>query len=119
MKSRFVIAVVLVMIAGAFSNPGDQVFQTKLKITILDYLGNPVEGATVELYSSAEDYEKEENPAAPSQETDEKGRVLFKGLEPIVYYVHAHKGDMNNYTGAVTTSELVAKKVNVIRVIIE
>lgn len=109
-----------VLLAGLFSfkNVNTTKLPTNLKITVLDHLGNLAVGATVTLYKSEEDYKNNQNPVA-SAVTDEKGRVTFKKLEPIVYYLDARKGDMNNNGEGVKISALEAGKVNLVNTVIE
>lgn len=92
---------------------------TKLQVTVIDHLGNIVEGATVELYGTETDYRKEENPIQEALTTDKKGRATFKDLEEQVYWLHVYKGDMNNDGAGVQTGALVPKKVNKVNVVIE
>lgn len=99
-----------------FSNA--QVIKTSLTLTILDELGNRVEGATVKLYENETDYTTEKNP---SQEgvTDAKGVVKFKNLKAIAYFVLARKGDKDNAGGGEKTGKLEAKKFNKANIIIQ
>lgn len=53
------------------------------------------EGATVSLFNSQEDWETHSNVVA-SQETDEKGQVLFENLDEQTYYFYIEKGELNN-----------------------
>jgi uncharacterized GH25 family protein len=96
-----------------------QVFNTSIRITILNELGNPVEGAAVQLYHSEEDYRQETNPATEVYYTDKKGQVKIKDLEAKVYYVNAEKGDKNNIGAGVMTDTLEEKKLNKVTIIIE
>ena len=52
-----------------------------VKITVVDKLGNRIEGAHVVVYDSKENYQKEINPVR-DRLTDSKGTVTFKKLEP-------------------------------------
>jgi uncharacterized GH25 family protein len=94
------------------------VLPTSLRITVLDELGNIVEGAKVDLYDNEEDYNNSTNPVQESQLTDEKGRVTFKDLQKTKYWVNVEKGDKNNY-GAGVEVELTPKKMNKSNIIIE
>lgn len=96
-----------------------QLIKTTLRITILNELGNPVEGAQVQLFKTDEDYSKETNPATEPLLTDSKGVVTFKDLEPIEYYVNAEKGEANNYGAGVQTGKLEARRINRATIIIE
>ena len=100
------------------ANEAEAQFTTKLRLTVLDDLGNTVEGAEVTLYKTKTDYEKEVNAVQETVLTDEKGRVTFKKLEAISYYVIVRKGDMNNQGGGEIISALEPKKLNKANVII-
>ena len=104
--------------ACAFNSP-TQLLKTSLRLTILDELGNPVEGAKVTLYNNQEDYRQEKNPVSETQSTDKKGRVKFLGLEPKVYFVDAKKGDMSNAGGGAQTDTLQENRINKSNIIIE
>jgi protocatechuate 3,4-dioxygenase beta subunit len=91
---------------------------TKLKITVLDGLGNTNEGATVTLYKNEEDYRKSENAVA-KEITDNKGRVKFTDLKPVSYFIDARNGDMNNNGEGVKTVPLLEGRVNKVNTVIE
>jgi 5-hydroxyisourate hydrolase-like protein (transthyretin family) len=96
-----------------------QVLKTNLTITILDENGNIQEGATVILYKNEEDYRASKNPAVEKQITDKKGRVKFKDLETMAYFVEVRKGDLNNDGLGAQTGELVSGRTNKVNIIIE
>lgn len=102
----------------AFNSP-EQILKTQLRLTILDELGNLVEGADVTLYNSDEDYRQEQNPVMEKQVTDSKGRVKFIGLEPKVYYVLAEKEDKDNAGAGVQTDTLQEGRINKVNIVIE
>ena len=95
-----------------------QLFPTSLEITVRDELGNVVEGAEVRLFKTQEDYDKEQKPVQEIKKTDAKGKVIFRELEAIEYYVQAEKGDLDNSTAGVKTNALTPKKTNKITTII-
>ena len=95
-----------------------QLIPTNLRITVLDELGNIVEGAVVTLYTSEDDYKKNENPAVDALTTDAKGRVTFKDLSGKKYWVNVEKGDKNNY-GAGVEVVIEPGKLNKSNIIIE
>lgn len=109
-----------VVLVGLFSfAPADeQLLSTKLRITVIDGLGNPVEGATVTLYTDEDDYRSNTN-AIESSRTDEKGRVTFKDLKPVSYLLDARKGDMNNNGEGVKTAPLEEGRLNKVNTVIE
>jgi uncharacterized protein (DUF2141 family) len=104
---------------AAFSNSVQaQILNTKLQVTVRDELGNLVEGASIRLFTSEEDYTKEQNQAGKTIKTDAKGRASFDTLEPKVYYIIVEKGDMDNSDGGTKTETLVPKRINKVTIII-
>ena len=113
--------IILLVFSGIFLNTNEseaQIFNTKLRITVLDDLGNAIEDAEVTLYANKGDYTKEVNPVQETQKTDNKGRVTFKKLDAQSYYVIVRKGDMSNIGGGEIISELEEKRLNKANVII-
>jgi uncharacterized GH25 family protein len=102
---------------SAFYSPA-QVFQTSLRLTVLNSLGNPVSNAKVSIFANDEDYANDENAVAGPALTDEKGRVTFKNLDEKAYYVKAVKGDMSNYNEGEQMGKLEKNKLNKVNVII-
>lgn len=96
-----------------------QIMKTSLKITVLDELGNAVEGASVTLYSNEKDYRASENPVKPVVHTNNKGIATVKELEAKKYFLDVQKGDKNNVDAGVQTGTLEANKINKLNVIIE
>lgn len=120
MKKYSLLSVFLLLLLAAFAfKAPDQLLRTTLRLTILDELGNPVEGAKVTLYHNQDDYREEKNPASEAQSTDKKGRVKFVGLEPKVYFVNAEKDDMSNAGGGTQTDTLQENRINKSNIIIE
>ncbi|MEO1099231.1 MAG: carboxypeptidase regulatory-like domain-containing protein [Bacteroidota bacterium] len=117
MKTRlfsvFCLATVLVLSSGS------QVFKTSIKITVIDELGNIVEGAAVQLYGTEEDYRNEINPVTDKGITDKKGQIKFKELESKVYFVNVWKDDKNNIGAGVQTAKLEEGKLNKVNIVIE
>jgi protocatechuate 3,4-dioxygenase beta subunit len=107
-----------VMANNNVGNP-EQLFPTVLKVTVLDDIGNPVQGATVTLYNNETDFYNNENPAYDSMETNEKGEVKFKKIDAKRYLIDVQKGDLSNAGGGIETQHLEKGKVNRIRVIIK
>ncbi len=95
-----------------------QILSTKLKITVIDPIGNVVPDAEVTLFKTKADYQKEVNPVQKLKLTNVKGQVTFKKLEPRSYYVLVRKGDMSNAGGGEIVNDLVKGKVNKANVVI-
>ena len=100
-----------------FSLTSSQLLKTNLRITVRNELGNLESGATVAVYKTKEDYDKSANPVALDK-TDSKGIVTYEGMEAIVYYVTAEKGDKNNFDAGEKTEVLTANKMNKMTIII-
>ncbi|MBR09053.1 MAG: hypothetical protein CMP48_15405 [Rickettsiales bacterium] len=114
----FLISAILLAGLFSFKSANDQFLPTKLRITVIDGLGNPTEGATVSIFETEEDYRAGENAVAKAT-TDDKGRVTFKDLKPVSYYIYAFKGDMNNDGEGVVTAPLDEGKLNKVNTVIE
>jgi hypothetical protein len=110
---------VSIILASAFlfSLTSFQLFKTSLRITVRNELGNLESGATVAVYKTKEDYEKNTNPVALDK-TDAKGIVTYEGMEAIVYYVTAEKEDRNNFGAGEKTEALTPNKMNKMTIII-
>lgn len=107
--------------AAAMAAPKEaeaQLFSTKLRLTVLDELGNIVKGAEVTLYKTEADYVNEENPVQQTMLTDTKGRVTIKKLDPISYWVLVRKNDKDNAGGGEIVSRLEKGKLNKANVVI-
>lgn len=95
-----------------------QLLPTKLRVTVIDGLGNFVEGANVSIYEDEKSYLASENPVA-TLVSDSKGRVTFKELKPMAYFIEANRGDMNNNAEGVKTGILAEGKLNKVNTVIE
>lgn len=112
--------ILLILIFSApIINAQAQVLKTNLTITVLDDNGNIQEGATVILYKNETDYRESKNPAIEKQVTDKKGRVKFKDLDTMAYFVEVRKGDLNNDGLGAQTGKLVAGRTNKANIIIQ
>ena len=92
---------------------------TSLRVTVLDELGNRVEGASVQLFTTDTDYRTEENAVSKIQFTNKKGKTTFKKLKPMPYFVNVLKEDKNNNGAGVQTDTLKAGLVNKVTIVIE
>lgn len=97
---------------------GFQLIKTSLNITVRNGLGNIVEGATVQLFETEDDYLKEQNAVAKDS-TNKYGIVKFKDLKAISYYVIVRKDDKDNSWGGEKTGELKEKRINKVTIVIQ
>lgn len=111
--SRIVALLALLLCLSSF-----QLIKTTLHITVRDELGNIVEGATVQLFETEDDYLKEENIAMETT-TDKYGIARMKDLKPIAYYVIVRKDDKDNSGGGERTAELEPKRINKVTIVIQ
>jgi uncharacterized GH25 family protein len=118
-KSKQCLLSLVLISAILFSFNAIDVLPTSLKITVLNELGNPVQGASVQLFTSDADYRSEENGATEVQLTDKKGRTTFKNIKPMVYFVNVEKGDKNNDGAGVQTDAIKSGLLNKVTIIIE
>ncbi|WP_370089496.1 SpaA isopeptide-forming pilin-related protein [Ekhidna sp.] len=116
---RTLIVLSALLFGSLASNSAEaQILPTKLRITVIDGLGNFVEGATVSIYENEKDYLASKN-AVQTLKTDNKGRVTFKEVKPMAYFVEAKFEDMNNNGEGVKTGELAEGKLNKVNTVIE
>lgn len=116
---RIVALLIVVLFSTALTNTAEaQLLPTKLRITVIDELGNYVEGATVSIYETEKDYLASENAIA-TMTTDKKGRVTFKEVKPMAYFVEAKFEEKNNNAAGVKTGELAEGKLNKVNTVIE
>lgn len=97
---------------------GFQLIKTTLHITVRDELGNIVEGATVQLFETEDDYLKEENVVTEAS-TDKYGIAKLKDLKAISYFVIVRKDDKDNSGGGERTAVLEAKRINKVTIVIQ
>jgi hypothetical protein len=95
-----------------------QLIKTSLNVTVRDETGNTVEGATVLLFETEEDYNTEKNVAAQGI-TDKKGYLKLKDLKSMPYFVIVRKDDKDNAGGGEKTEKLEAKKINKVTIVIQ
>ena len=114
----FILTAALIAGLFAFQPVDEQLLPTKLRITVIDGLGNPVEGATVKIFKTQDDYIASENPVQ-SASSDKKGRVTFKDVKTISYFIEAKLGDKNNNGEGVKTEKLTEGRINKVNTVIE
>ena len=120
MIRRIFTVVLLTAIMGfaAQNEASAQIFSTKLKITVLDELGNVVPDAKVLLFKNKSDWEKETNEVQPFKLTNIKGQVTFKKLTQESYYVLVRKGEKDNIGRGEKVEDMVPKKLNKANIVI-
>ena len=112
------LAFAIIILSASFHSLQAQLLNTKLQVTVLDDLGNLVEGASIRLFATEEDYTKEQNQVGKTLQTDNKGRASYDTLEPKVYYIIVEKGDMDNSDGGTKTESFTPKRINKVTIII-
>lgn len=115
MKS--ILAIMLVGVMSFSFTPQLQLIKTTLIVHVLDDLGNFQEGASVRLYKTESDYNEDKNFIGP-EISDARGRVKFKKLEAIDYFVLVEKEKKNNVLGGERTGKLNEGKINNVNIII-
>jgi hypothetical protein len=108
----------LAIVSIAVLLSGFQLIKTTLHITVRDDLGNIAEGATVHLFETEDDYNKEVNAVAEGT-SDKYGIVKFKDLKAIAYFVIIRKDDKDNSGGGERTAVLEAKRINKVTIVIQ
>lgn len=117
LSSYTLLTLILVFMLSTASMP-IQVLKTKLHVTVIDDLGNPVEGAIVTIFSSAEDYQNNTNKLIVGT-TNKKGIYQFKKLETKSYFLDVRKDQLKNDGEGVQTGSLAKGKINKVIVVIK
>lgn len=97
---------------------GFQLIKTTLNLTVRDEVGNTVEGATVQLFETEEDYNAEKNVVTEGT-TDAKGVLKLKDLKAMAYFVIVRKDDKDNSGGGERTGKLEEKRINKVTIVIQ
>lgn len=120
MKKYLIITLMTTLVFGfsAFAYANLKLLPTSLKVLVLDELGNPVEGAEVSLFKTEEDYREGKNMLV-KKTTDDDGEAVFKKLEVMSYFVHAHYEGKTNVGGGVQTEELIEGRTNKVNTIVQ
>ena len=111
--SRVSVVFFLFIIVSSF-----QLIKTTLNLTVRDEVGNTVEGATVQLFETEDDYVAEKNVAVEGV-TDAKGVLKLKDLKAMSYFVIVRKDDKDNSGGGERTGKLEEKRINKVTVVIQ
>ena len=115
---RIITLLAILFVSTSFKPVDTQLLPTKLRVTVIDGLGNYVENASVSIYEKEADYLASKNAVA-TMKTDKKGRVTFKEVKPIAYFIEAKKDDMSNNGEGVKTGELSEGRFNKVNTVIE
>lgn len=113
LSPSYLLAVSLIILLSSF-----QIIKTTLNLTVRDEVGNTVEGATVQLFETEEDYNAETNVVAEGT-TDAKGILKLKDLKSMSYYVIVRKDDKDNSGGGERTGKLEEKRINKVTIVIQ
>ncbi|WP_436515564.1 carboxypeptidase regulatory-like domain-containing protein [Ekhidna sp. To15] len=116
MKLSIILALSLFVCSVSISS--GQILKTKFQVIVIDNLGNYVEGATVTIYSSGDDYKSNTNELIIGK-TDKKGKFQYKGLEAKSYFLDVRKDNLKNDGEGVQTGSLSEKKINKVIVVIK
>ncbi len=111
--SRIFIVLGLLMLLQGF-----QIIKTTLHLTVRDEVGNTVDGATVQLFETEEDYNAEKNVAVEGV-TDAKGILKLKDLKAMSYFIIVRKDDKDNSGGGERTGKLEQKRINKVTIVIQ
>ncbi len=113
LSPSYLLAASVIILLSSF-----QIIKTTLNLTVRDEVGNTVEGATVQLFETQEDYNAEQNVAAEGT-TDAKGILKLKDLKSMSYYVIVRKDDKDNSGGGERTGKLEEKRINKVTIVIQ
>lgn len=103
MKSSRMVLVLftLLMITATACRPTDVITPGfALKIKVVNFRNEPIEGATVILYANQEAFINDQRGSIPPRQTNRNGEVIFEGLPfgTLGYYVSAERGSANNWS---------------------
>lgn len=117
MKTIF-LTILFASVCLSFTDKPDQLFNTSLTVTVRDELGNTVEGASIQLYETEENYTQEKNAVAEGT-TDEKGVFRFRKIKAVAYFVLVKKGEKDNSGGGEKIGKLEEGKFNKVTIVIQ
>ena len=110
--------IAITLLTSSFAPRPVQLINTSLTVTVRDELGNTVEGASIKLFDTEENYNKEINPVAEGS-TDAKGNYRFKKIKSSAYFVLVKKGDKDNTGGGEKIGKLEEGKFNKVTIVIQ
>ena len=109
---------ILVLLSFLVVASGFQLIKTTLHLTVRDEVGNTVEGATVQLFETEEDYNSEKNVSVEGT-TDAKGILKLKELKAMSYFIIVRKDDKDNSGGGERNGKLEEKRINKVTIVIQ
>lgn len=119
MKNNFnKLLIIIVLLVASFGCKKEEaptpiaLTPTSLELTIINNLGNPIQGANVKLYNSFDDWNLDKNQIGNTLTSDFMGKVKFSNLTPIKYFWLAEYDCQNNVNGAVTTTQPLSSNTN-------
>jgi hypothetical protein len=110
--------IAITLLTSSFAPRPVQLINTSLTVTVRDELGNTVEGASIKLFETEENYNKETNPVAEGS-TDAKGNYRFKKIKAVTYFVLVKKSDKDNTGGGEKIGKLEEGKFNKVTIVIQ
>ncbi|MCE2893860.1 MAG: carboxypeptidase-like regulatory domain-containing protein [Flammeovirgaceae bacterium] len=110
--------IAITLLTSSFAPRPVQLINTSLTVTVRDELGNTVEGASIKLFETEENYNKETNAVAEGS-TDAKGNYRFKKIKASAYFVLVKKGDKDNIGGGEKIGKLEDGKFNKVTIVIQ
>ncbi|MFT4737372.1 MAG: hypothetical protein ACI8QD_002176 [Cyclobacteriaceae bacterium] len=113
---KYIITTVLLILGSTLLSA--DALPTNLKITVIGTEESVVEGVTVILYETKEDYLNSTNAIA-TQTTNKKGFVKFKKLKPAIYFVEAKKDSLKNDGLEAATETLTEGRTNTVSITLE
>lgn len=118
LMKKFLSLTIFLLAALSVSSVQAQLFKTNLAVTVRDEVGNIVEGATLQLYETEDDYKTEKNMVVETV-SDDKGVARFRDIKPLAYFVLVRKDDKNNFGGGEQTAQLEEGKFNRVTIVIQ
>ena len=85
MKNILICLVFTTLVFTSFTP--DQLIKTNMTIVVVNEQGAVVEGATVRLFKTINDYNNHKNQVQETKESNEKGVVKFTNIDAISYYL--------------------------------
>lgn len=88
---------------------------TRLEITVKDTADKPAPNASVQLFTSLQNWKNRTNPVAPAQTTDANGKTTFPYLNITKYWIRASRGTLaaDSLSVTPTLTEGIVNTVNV------